>query len=183
MSQLPTGNAAENTVLSLANQDELGILGVDHITMCVDSLKNSVDFCKTVLGMTEFAYFAPNTNASGMISTVMKIGDIKFALNEGTNEDSQITEFVRRHGEGVQHIAIRVKDLHKAVELLKERGLEFITPILEDTDKDGKMYQIFSKPVWGGMFFEFIQREGSESFGLGNVQTLYEAVEREQHAT
>jgi 4-hydroxyphenylpyruvate dioxygenase-like putative hemolysin len=115
-----------------------------------------------------------------MISTVMKLGDIKFALNEGTNEESQITDFVRKHGEGVQHIALRVTDLNHTVSVLKSRGLEFITPILEDKDDKGTLLQIFSKPVWGGMFFEFIQRNGCETFGLGNVQILYEAVEREQ---
>jgi 4-hydroxyphenylpyruvate dioxygenase-like putative hemolysin len=164
-----------------SDEQDLGILGIDHITFCVNSLKNSVDFCKQVLGMGEFAYFSPNTNESGMISTVMKAGDIKFALNEGTNEESQITDFVRKHGEGVQHIAIRVKDLNHTVAVLKQRGLEFITDVLEDRDQNGTMYQIFSKPVWGGMFFEFIQREGSEGFGLGNVQILYEAVEEQQH--
>jgi 4-hydroxyphenylpyruvate dioxygenase-like putative hemolysin len=131
--------------------------------------------------MHEFAYFSPATNESGMISTVMKTGDIKFALNEGTNEESQIKDFVRKHGEGVQHVAIRVQDLHKAVDILKRRGLEFMTPVLEDRDDKGTLLQIFSKPVWGGMFFEFIQRNGCETFGLGNVQTLYEAVEVEQH--
>jgi 4-hydroxyphenylpyruvate dioxygenase-like putative hemolysin len=163
-------------------ENELGIIGIDHVTLCVNSLKESSDFCKNVLGMEEFAYFSPNTNVSGMISTVMKTGDIKFALNEGTNEDSQITDFVRKHGEGVQHIAIRVKDLNKTVELLRQRGLEFITPVLEDRDEKGTLLQIFSKPVWGGMFFEFIQRNGCEGFGLGNVQTLYEAVEEQQFA-
>lgn len=166
----------------MEKENDLGIIGVDHITFCVSSLKESTDFCKNVLGMEEFAYFSPNTHVSGMISTVMKTQDIKFALNEGTNPESQITDFVNKHGEGVQHIAIRVKDLHKTIEMLKTRGLEFITPVLEDKDDKGTLLQIFSKPVWGGMFFEFIQRNGCEGFGTGNVQILYEAVEREQFA-
>jgi 4-hydroxyphenylpyruvate dioxygenase-like putative hemolysin len=160
--------------------DELGIVGIDHITFCVNSLKASEDFCAQVLGMKPFAHFSPETGLSGMISTVMKIGDIKFALNEGTNPDSQINDFIRQHDEGVQHIAIRVTDLPAAIDKLKARGLEFITPILEDRDANGSMLQIFSKPVFGGMFFEFIQRNGAQGFGLGNVQTLYEAVEGEQ---
>jgi methylmalonyl-CoA/ethylmalonyl-CoA epimerase len=163
--------------------NDLGIIGIDHITLCVGSLNNSVDFCKNVLGMTEFAYFGPETSHSGMISTVMKTGDIKFALNEGTNADSQITQFVDKHGEGVQHIAFRVQNLEHTVAVLKQRGLEFITPILQDKDDKGKLYQIFSKPVWGGLFFEFIQRDGCETFGQGNVQTLYEAVEHQQLKT
>ena len=169
----------EQTSFSL-DGDELGILGIDHITFCVNDLKATEKFCSDILGMKPFAHFSPETGLSGMISTVMKIGDIKFALNEGTNEDSQITDFVRKHDEGVQHIAIRVKDLHAAIAKLKERGLEFITPVLEDKDDHGTLLQIFSKPIFGSMFFEFIQRNGCQGFGLGNVQTLYEAVEVEQ---
>jgi 4-hydroxyphenylpyruvate dioxygenase-like putative hemolysin len=160
---------------------DLGILGIDHITLCVNDLKQAEIFCHSVLGMTPFAHFGPETQLSGMISTVMKTGDIKLAINQGTNDSSQITEFVRNHGEGVQHIALRVKDLQHAVQLLSERGLTFLTPILEDHDDKGKLYQIFTQPIWGSMFFEFIQREGCETFGLGNVQTLYEAVEGHQH--
>jgi 4-hydroxyphenylpyruvate dioxygenase-like putative hemolysin len=165
------------------DKEDLGIIGIDHVTFCVSSLKESVDFCKNVLGMNEFAYFSPETGVSGMISTVMKTGDIKFALNEGTNEDSQINDFIRKHGEGVQHLAIRVKDIHKTIDILKSRGMEFLTPVLEDHDDKGNLLQIFSKPVWGGMFFEFIQRNGCEGFGNGNVQTLYEAVEEDQFAS
>jgi 4-hydroxyphenylpyruvate dioxygenase len=61
--------------------------------------------------------------------------------------------------------------------------MEFLTPVLEDHDDKGNLLQIFSKPVWGGMFFEFIQRNGCEGFGNGNVQTLYEAVEEDQFAS
>ncbi|MBY0404776.1 MAG: VOC family protein [Cyanobacteria bacterium] len=163
-------------------QEDLGIIAIDHVTFCVKSLQQSVDFCKNVLGMHEFAYFSPETGVSGMISTVMKTGDIKFALNEGTNPESQINDFINKHDEGVQHVAIRVKDLHHTIGILKKRGMEFLTPVLEDRDDKGTLLQIFSKPIFGGMFFEFIQRNGCEGFGNGNVQTLYEAVEDNQFA-
>jgi 4-hydroxyphenylpyruvate dioxygenase len=54
--------------------------------------------------------------------------------------------------------------------------------ILVDRDEDGYLLQLFTKPVSDRptLFFEVIQREGSQGFGKGNFQALFEAFEREQ---
>jgi 4-hydroxyphenylpyruvate dioxygenase len=54
--------------------------------------------------------------------------------------------------------------------------------ILVDSDDDGYMLQIFTKPVEDRptLFFEIIQRRGARSFGKGNFKALFESIEREQ---
>jgi 4-hydroxyphenylpyruvate dioxygenase len=42
------------------------------------------------------------------------------------------------------------------------------------------LLQIFSQPVFGPVFFEFIQRKGDEGFGEGNFKALFESMERDQ---
>jgi 4-hydroxyphenylpyruvate dioxygenase len=42
------------------------------------------------------------------------------------------------------------------------------------------LLQIFSKPVIGPIFFEFIQRKGDEGFGEGNFRALFESMEADQ---
>ncbi len=56
--------------------------------------------------------------------------------------------------------------------------------ILVDKDDEGYLLQIFSKPLQDRptLFFEIIQRKGAKSFGKGNFQALFEALEREQEA-
>lgn len=52
-----------------------------------------------------------------------------------------------------------------------------------DLDGDGYLLQLFTKPIGDRptFFFEFIQRcYGSESFGQGNFQSLFESIERDQ---
>ncbi|KAK9451160.1 4-hydroxyphenylpyruvate dioxygenase/T-cell reactive protein [Limtongia smithiae] len=55
--------------------------------------------------------------------------------------------------------------------------------ILVDFDKDGYLLQLFvkehvaSRPT---VFYEIIQREGSQGFGGGNFKALFESIEREQ---
>ena len=75
-------------------------------------------------------------------------------------------------------------------ETLKERVAEFDEDIniladlgiLVDADENGYMLQIFTQPIQDRptLFYEIIQRKGSNSFGKGNFQALFESIEREQ---
>lgn len=61
---------------------------------------------------------------------------------------------------------------------LQTRGI-----LLDGAVKDGRkrlLLQIFSQPVFGPVFFEFIQRKGDEGFGEGNFKALFESMERDQ---
>lgn len=122
---------------------------------------------------------------------------------------SQIEEYIDfYHGAGVQHIAVATDNIIETVTRLKSRGVEFLyvppsyydtvldrvghidedleplkqLGILIDRDDEGYLLQLFTKPVLDRptMFFEIIQRKGAKSFGKGNFQALFEAIEREQ---
>ncbi len=122
---------------------------------------------------------------------------------------SQIDEYLEFYGgPGVQHIALATDDIVSATRGMRAAGLDFLdTPdsyyetlgewvgdtrvpldelrelkILADRDEDGYLLQIFTKPVQDRptVFFELIERHGSQGFGKGNFKALFEAIEREQ---
>jgi 4-hydroxyphenylpyruvate dioxygenase len=122
---------------------------------------------------------------------------------------SQIDEYLDFYGgPGVQHLALATDDIVGAVRGMKAQGVQFLdTPdsyyenlgewagdtrvpidelrdlkILADRDEDGYLLQIFTKPVQDRptVFFELIERHGSQGFGKGNFKALFEAIEREQ---
>jgi 4-hydroxyphenylpyruvate dioxygenase len=124
---------------------------------------------------------------------------------------SQIEEYIDYYkGPGVQHIAVATEDIVATVTQMRDRGVEFLyVPdtyyetlkdrvgeidedievlkehgILVDRDDEGYLLQLFTKPVVDRptMFFEIIQRKGAWSFGKGNFQALFEAIEREQES-
>jgi 4-hydroxyphenylpyruvate dioxygenase len=136
---------------------------------------------------------------------------IKMPINEPAKglKKSQIQEFVDYYnGAGIQHVAMSTKDIIKTVKTLRSNGVEFLpTPqsyydtlldrvgdlkedinllselgILVDSDENGYMLQIFTKPIQDRptLFYEIIQRKGSNSFGKGNFKALFESIEREQ---
>ena len=163
------------------------------------------------MGFHKVDEFYPETARSGMNSHVMSKGEINFALNEGVDEsgESQISEYVRLWGEGVQHIAIDAKvvtpdkfntqdvkalGLHPIdaymdgfrikflVALFQKAGFTFLTKIYEGTASDNqKLWQCFTDEVDRGFFFELIERKGERGrFVPGTVQGLYEDIERKQ---
>lgn len=138
-------------------------------------------------------------------------GKIKLPINEPARSrgKSQIQEYLEyNRGAGIQHVAFATENIIKTVSQLKAAGIEFIhTPktyydrlqerfgqinrpidelaelgILVDRDRDGYLFQIFTKPVQDRptLFFEIIERHGAQGFGQGNFKALFEAIEREQ---
>ncbi len=66
------------------------------------------------------------------------------------------------------------------VDALQARGI-----LLDGTTAGGQprlLLQIFSEPLLGPVFFEFIERKGNyrEGFGEGNFKALFESLERDQ---
>ena len=124
---------------------------------------------------------------------------------------SQIQEYLEFHGgPGVQHVALSTDDILHTVSVLRSAGVEFLKVprtyyesiwdrvgdinedckavedlnILVDRDDEGYLLQIFTRPVEDRptLFYEIIQRCGSNSFGKGNFKSLFESIEREQAA-
>jgi 4-hydroxyphenylpyruvate dioxygenase len=113
-------------------------------------------------------------------------------------------------GPGVQHVALATDDILVSVDLMRAAGVEFLsTPdtyyedhvlrnrigtvrvpidelqrrcILVDRDEEGYLLQIFTKPQQDRptVFYELIERHGSQGFGKGNFKALFQAIEREQ---
>ena len=64
------------------------------------------------------------------------------------------------------------------VEEMKSRGI-LLDGSTENNDPR-LLLQIFSEPLVGPVFFEFIQRKKDEGFGEGNFTALFESMERDQ---
>jgi 4-hydroxyphenylpyruvate dioxygenase len=193
---------------------------LDHVVGNVElgRMDEWVGFYNRVMGFTNMAEFVGEdiaTEYSALMSKVVASGNhrVKFPLNEPAvaKKRSQIDEYLEFYGgPGAQHLALATNDILTAVDVLRERGVEFLsTPasyysdpalrarigevrvpieelasrgILVAVDEDGYLLQIFTKPVGDRptVFFELIERHGSLGFGAGNFQALFEAIEREQ---
>ena len=167
-------------------------------------------FYGSVFNFEEQKYFDIKGKATGLFSQAMIAPDraIRIPLNESQDENSQIEEFIRRYnGEGIQHIALTTENIFETVEAMRERGVDFQDTIetyfelidkrlpnhgedvermrknrilIDGSDEDGLLLQIFTQDAFGPIFFEIIQRKGNEGFGNGNFQALFDSIELDQ---
>ncbi|GMV48099.1 MAG: 4-hydroxyphenylpyruvate dioxygenase [Pseudomonadota bacterium] len=75
-------------------------------------------------------------------------------------------------------LAERLPGHGEPVAELRARGI-----LLDGSTAGGErrlLLQIFSEPLLGPVFFEFIQRKNDEGFGEGNFKALFESLERDQ---
>ncbi len=191
-----------------------GLIDIDHLTHNVrqGNMDTWALFYERIFGFQEIRFFDIKGQVTGLISRALgsPCGKIKIPLNESTDEQSQIEEFLRDyHGEGIQHIALSTENIYETVRGLNQAGIEFLDvpdtyyegiherinwheeslealkegKILIDgtkTPEGGLLLQIFTENLFGPVFFEIIQRRGNDGFGEGNFQALFEAIERDQ---
>ena len=164
-------------------------MGIDHVTLCVNNLQ-AVEYLFTkVLGF-DVIWSARDvgTDKSSMDTVVVQRGTAKLALMQGRDKavPSQINEFVKRFGQGVQHVAIEVDDIDAVCREWEAHGVRFTGPIKEGRDGFGPLRQRFTYPLFpgSGVFLELTQRqhgkETSKTFVRGTVEALYKDIERDQ---
>jgi 4-hydroxyphenylpyruvate dioxygenase len=190
---------------------EMGFLTIDHLTNNVHkgTLPQWQSFYRDVFGFTEVRTFDIHGEKTGLFSYALRSPDGSFCIpiNEGTEEKSQIEEYLREYrGPGVQHLAFLSRDLLASLDALSGSGVQTLDideeyyatihdrvpgvtedhdriqahKVLVDGDDDGYLLQIFTKNLVGPIFIEMIQRKNHLSFGEGNFGALFRSIERDQ---
>jgi 4-hydroxyphenylpyruvate dioxygenase len=117
-----------------------GVSHFDHVTANFETMAPALLWLEHVLGFERFWQVEFHTDdvarvddhGSGLRSVVMwdKASGVKFANNEPHRpnfKESQINVFHEEHrGDGVQHVALAVSDIGRAVRELRSRGVEFM---------------------------------------------------------
>ena len=191
--------------------DSKGFHLIDHLTNNVfkGELEPLSNFYKDVFGFEEVRFFDIKGEETGLLSYALRspCGSFCIPINEGTEEKSQINEYLREYkGQGIQHIALLTPNIIKVMESIKPDELKTLDidedyynevfervpnvtedrkkiqdfKLLVDGDDKGYLIQIFTENVVGPIFFEFIQRKNNLGFGEGNFGALFRAIERDQ---
>ena len=113
---------------------------------------------------------------------------MKAALNEEMEEDDIM--YSKLQNSSIDSIALEKETKGKKVKIEDpilgdfDENIDVLSKlgILLDSDENGYMLQIFTKPLQDRptLFYEIIQRKGSNSFGKGNFKALFESIEKEQ---
>ena len=109
---------------------------IEHIGIAVKDLEKSNELFASLLGRSH--YKTEEVESEGVKTSFFDIGTNKIELLEGTSENSPISKFIAKKGEGVHHIAFAVDDILSEVTRLKKEG--FI--VLNEPPKKGADHKL-----------------------------------------
>lgn len=128
---------------------------IDHIGVAVKSIDDALNFWENTLGIK--CHGIEEVAEQKVKTAFLPVDDTEFELLEGTSEDSPITKFIEKKGEGLQHIAIRVDNIEVALQELKDKGVRLIDETPRYGAGGAKIAFIHPKAT-GGVLLELCQR-------------------------
>lgn len=120
-------------------QDFLPINGTDYIEFYVGNAKQAAHFYKTAFGFQSEAYAGPETGIRDRASYVLKQNKIRIILTTALKSDSPISEHVKKHGDGVKILALRVDDAEKSLQETVKRGAKVYQELEVKEDEFGEV--------------------------------------------
>ena len=128
---------------------------VDHIGVAVKSIEGALKFWETTLGIK--CTGVEEVAEQKVKTAFLPLKDTEIELLEPTADDSPVAKFIEKKGEGIHHLALRVDDVQKALNDLKEQGVRLID---EKPRKGagGAMIAFIHPAATGGVLLELSQR-------------------------
>jgi methylmalonyl-CoA/ethylmalonyl-CoA epimerase len=134
---------------------------IDHVGIAVPDLDEAISFYESTYGMQ--VLHAETNEEQGvreaMIGYPAVVGtpaNTVVQLLAPLNEESTIAKFIGRNGPGLQQLALRVTDVEKVMEVLKERGLRLLYDAPRRGTSDSRINFIHPKDA-GGVLLELVE--------------------------
>lgn len=137
---------------------------IDHIGIAVADLESAMKKYASMTGKQ--AAHKEIVEAQQVETVFFPVGDVRLELLNGTAEDSAITKFIEKRGEGVHHICFEVDDLEASRKRLSSQGLKFVDNVPEQGAGGTKVAFIHPKST-GGLLIELVEYPDSQKHELG----------------
>jgi methylmalonyl-CoA/ethylmalonyl-CoA epimerase len=130
---------------------------IEHIGIAVKDLEEANKTYERLLGIAP--YKQEGVASEGVKTSFFQTGESKIELLEGTTEESAITKFVAKKGEGIHHIAFDVEDIHAEMERLRADGFKVLNAEPKD-GADNKLVCFVHPKDSHGVLVELCQEKG-----------------------
>jgi methylmalonyl-CoA epimerase len=99
--------------------------GVDHVGVAVKSLDAAIKVYREILGFKVEGIHVL-TERKVKVAFLSSGGETRIELLEPIGSDSPVAKFLENRGEGIHHIAVRVKNIEAALEEFKRKGVVLV---------------------------------------------------------
>ena len=138
--------------------DFLPINGTDHIEFYVGNAKQTSLYYQHCFGFELVAYAGPETGIRDRASYVLQQNKIRFVLTTSLLPDSEISNHVKKHGDGVKVLALWVDDATKSFQETILRGAESAAEPKTLKDEFGEVVMSSIK-TYGDTIHTFVERK------------------------
>jgi len=129
---------------------------VEEIVLAVRDQDHAAALFERAFGLTfDRSWTVP---VDGMQVRCAMIGDTQFHIVASNRQDALIDRFIRDRGEGLHHVAFRVRDLDATISHLRALGLQVI-PESPRIGREGARYAFVHPRSLYGLLIELIERK------------------------
>jgi methylmalonyl-CoA/ethylmalonyl-CoA epimerase len=129
------------------------MFSIDHLGIAVKSLAEARKFYEQ-LGLSVISEeTVPHEKVK---VAILPVGESRVELLEPIADDSPISRFLERRGEGLHHVALRVPNLSQAVEAMKKSGIRLISDEIK-VGAGGHLYVFVHPSSANGVLLELVQ--------------------------
>lgn len=97
---------------------------LEHIGIAISHLEQAEEIFKDLF--EQDFYKQELVESEGVLTSFMKIGDIKIELLKATNSQSSIAKYLEKNGNGIHHLAFECDNLEAELERLEKKGFQLI---------------------------------------------------------
>ncbi len=128
---------------------------LDHIGIAVKDLDDALKFYSDALGLR--CTKTEEVKEQHVKIAFVPTGEVNLELVQSTDPEGAVAKFIKKRGEGVQHIAFKVQNIESAIHDLREKGVELIDAIPRKGAQGSKI--VFLHPMsTNGVLVELIER-------------------------
>lgn len=148
-----------------ATKDFLPLNGTDYIEFYVGNAKQSAHYYQTAFGFELIAYAGPETGIRDRASYVLQQEKVRLILTTSLDPESEISEHVRKHGDGVKVLALWVDDAEQAYQETTKRGAKSAAAPKVLKDEQGEV-KVASIHTYGDTIHTFVERKNYKGLFL-----------------
>ena len=130
---------------------------VDHIGIAVKSLETTLPFYTDVLKLPLLGIEEVETQLVRV--AFLQAGGTKLELLEPTSDESTISKFIEKRGEGIHHVALAVESIVERISEIREKGIRMI----DDQPRagaGGANIAFMHPKSTAGVLFELCEKKG-----------------------
>lgn len=143
--------------MSTNKNDFLPIDGTDYVEFYVGNAKQAAHYYQTAFGFQPLAYSGLETGSKEKTSYVLRQGKITFVFTTPLVPDSDISEHIKLHGDGVKFVALWVPDAETSYNETIKRGAKSYKKPETLRDENGEV-TISGIHTYGETIHLFVER-------------------------